>query len=55
MFPEKEFLSAEIPFANSGGSNSVFDDENYDEDEEPEKEEMIDKSLEGQTALPGLI
>lgn len=56
MFPEKEYLSAEIPFANLSGSNSVFDDENYDDDEEPEKEEeMVDKSLESQSVLPGLI
>ncbi|XP_031394779.1 transcription initiation factor TFIID subunit 1 isoform X2 [Punica granatum] len=52
LFPEKEYLSAQIPFTNMSSSNNVFDDENYDEDEEPEKEqEMVDKSLESQIAL----
>ncbi|KAK4769862.1 hypothetical protein SAY87_030394 [Trapa incisa] len=46
LFPGEEYLSAGIPFTNVVCSNSVFDDENYDEDEEPEKEVLVDKSSE---------
>lgn len=55
LLPEKDYLSAEVPFATLYDRTSVYDDENYDEDEENEKEqELVDKDA-TQTTLSGLL
>ncbi|KAL5749408.1 hypothetical protein ACOSP7_024011 [Xanthoceras sorbifolium] len=47
LLPEKEFFSAEVSLITLQPTTSLFDDENYDEDEEFEKEhEVVDKENE---------
>ncbi|KAH7553347.1 hypothetical protein JRO89_XS12G0000500 [Xanthoceras sorbifolium] len=47
LLPEKEFFSAEVSLTTLQPTTSLFDDENYDEDEEFEKEhEVVDKENE---------
>lgn len=55
--PKKDYLSTDVSTA-VGGSTSVFDDDNYDEDDEEfEKEiEAVDNNSEVQTtSLSGVI
>ncbi|XP_030539296.1 transcription initiation factor TFIID subunit 1 isoform X3 [Rhodamnia argentea] len=51
LFPEKDYLSAKVPFATLYGRASVYDDENYDEDEENEKEQEVVDEDATQTTL----
>lgn len=47
MLPKKEYFSSQVPLATLEPETSVFDDENYDEEEETEKEHVVlDKDLE---------
>lgn len=39
--PRKEYLSTEIPISTLGNTTSIFDDDNYDEDDELEKEHEV--------------
>ncbi|KAI3439257.1 uncharacterized protein J3R85_004984 [Psidium guajava] len=41
LFPEKDYLSAKVPFATLYDRASLYDDENYDEDVENEKEQEV--------------
>ncbi|XP_057975962.1 transcription initiation factor TFIID subunit 1-like [Malania oleifera] len=51
LLPKKEFFSAEASVTTLAHTTSVFDDENYDEDEEFEREhEMGDNNFDVQTA-----
>lgn len=51
LLPKKEYFTADVSSALEPKS-SVFDDENYDEDEESEKEqEVVGKHTQVQTAL----
>ncbi|KAG8650399.1 transcription initiation factor TFIID subunit 1 isoform X2 [Manihot esculenta] len=47
LLPKKEYFSSQVPLATLEPETSVFDDENYDEEEETEKEHVVlDKDLE---------
>ncbi|XP_031250159.1 transcription initiation factor TFIID subunit 1-like isoform X2 [Pistacia vera] len=50
LLPKKEYFSAEVSLATLKPTTSLFDDENYDEDDEVENEqEVVDKETEVST------
>lgn len=50
MLPKKEYFSAEVSLATLKPTTSLFDDENYDEDDEAENEqEVVDRETEVST------
>lgn len=59
VLPKKEYFSSEVSLVTLEAKSSVFDDENYDEDEEQEvvtEPTAVDKNLEVQTTtLSGLL
>ena len=56
LLPKKEFFSADVSVASLDHSVSVFDDDNYDEDEEFEKEhEVVDDNSGVQAISSGLL
>lgn len=56
LLPKKEYFSADVSVASLDHSASVFDDDNYDEDEEFEKEhEVVDNNSEVQAISSGLL
>ncbi|XP_027160037.1 transcription initiation factor TFIID subunit 1 [Coffea eugenioides] len=44
LLPRKDYFSKEISMSTLGNINSVFDDENYDEDDESEKKDEVAES-----------
>ncbi|XP_020534043.1 transcription initiation factor TFIID subunit 1 isoform X2 [Jatropha curcas] len=49
LLPKKEYFSSEVSLATLEQKTSVFDDENYDEEEETEREDVVvEKKLEVQ-------
>lgn len=55
MLPKKEYFSADVSVVSLDHSASVFDDDNYDEDEEFEKEhEVVDNNSEVRASSSGL-
>lgn len=53
LLPKKEYFTADVSSALEPKA-SVFDDENYDEDEESEKEqEVVGKYIQGSNCLSG--
>ena len=57
LLPRKDYFSKEISMSTLGNINSVFDDENYDEDDESEKkDEVAESNIEVKSILSaGLI
>lgn len=56
LLSKKEYFSADVSVASLDHSASVFDDDNYDEDEEFEKEhEVVDNNSEVQAISSGLL
>ncbi|KAL3515496.1 hypothetical protein ACH5RR_022398 [Cinchona calisaya] len=52
LLPKKDYFSKEISISTLGNSNSVFDDENYDEDDESEKKHGVpENNVEVQSIL----
>lgn len=50
LLPKKEYFSAEVSLATLKPTTSLFDDENYDEDDEAENEqEVVDRETEVST------
>ncbi|KAF2294180.1 hypothetical protein GH714_008022 [Hevea brasiliensis] len=60
LLPKKQYFSSQVSLATLEPETSVFDDENYDEEEETEKEHVVvDKNLEVQgqqevVVIPGV-
>ena len=55
LLPKKEYFAADVSSALEPKA-SVFDDENYDEDEESEKEqEVVGKHIQVQSVLSGSL
>lgn len=50
MLPKRDYFSTEISLTTLENRDSVFDDENYDEDDNEEKEqEVVEKAAEVQS------
>lgn len=56
LLPKKDYFSANVSVASMDHSASIFDDDNYDEDEEVEKNhEVVDNITEVQAISSGLL